>query len=88
MAAPDRYGPITEVLFSCNVLYRALGNDRSAVRTRAAPHFNEPVGFFQNLRVVVNQQDRVSVPDEIVHHAVQTDDVRRMQTDGRLVQNI
>ena len=40
-----------------NVLYRALGNDRSAVRTRAATHFNEPVGFFQNLRVVVNQQD-------------------------------
>ena len=71
-----------------NALYRALGNDRSAVRTRAAPHFNEPVGFFQNLRVVVNQQDGVAVSDEIVHHAVQTDDVRRMQTDGRLVQNV
>ena len=53
-----------------NIMYCSLGNHRTAVRSRATPHFDEPVGFFQYLRIVINQNNGIAVPDKIVHHTV------------------
>ena len=67
---------------------RPLGNDIAALRAGLGPHFDDPVRFFQYLRVVVHEDHGVSVRNKIVHHAGQPHDVRGMQPDGRLVQHI
>ena len=38
-----------------------LGNHMPALCTRLRPHFDNPVGFLQNLRVVVNQNHGIAV---------------------------
>ena len=60
----------------------------STLSSRFRPHLDHPVGLFQDLGVVVHQNDRVAVGHEVVHHTGQTHDVRRMQADGRLIQHI
>ena len=37
---------------------------------------------------MIHQQHGVTVPDQIVHDAVQSDDIGRMQSDGRLIQHV
>ena len=54
---------------------RSLGNDMTAPGSRFGPHFDDPVGFFQNLRVVIDQNDGVAVCDKIMHHPGQPHDV-------------
>ena len=60
----------------------------AALSARFGAHFDDPVGLLQNLRVVVDQDDGVAVGDEIVHHAGKPHDIRRVQTDRRLVEHI
>ena len=71
-----------------NVVCCALRDDMAAFCTGFRAHFNEPIGLAQNLRVVVDKQNGVAVVDEIVHHAGEADDVRRVQADGRLIEHI
>ena len=51
-------------------------------------HFDYPVCLGEDLRVVIDEDDGVSVIDEILHDADKADDVCRMEPDGRLVQDI
>ena len=37
---------------------------------------------------MIDEQNGVAVVDEIVHHAGEADDVRRVQADGRLIEHI
>ena len=37
---------------------------------------------------MVDQQNGISVPYQVVHDTVQADDICRMQTDGRFIQNV
>ena len=60
----------------------------AALSARFGAHFDDPVGLLQNLRVVVDQDDGVAVGDEIVHHAGKPHDIRRVQTDRRLIEHI
>ena len=55
---------------------------------RLGTHFDNPVGFFQNLRIVIDQNHGVAVGNKIVHDPGQPHNVGRMQPDGRLVQHI
>ena len=70
------------------ISYRPFGNDMSTLSSRFRPHLDHPVGLFQDLGVVVHQNDRVAIGHEVVHHTGQAHDVRRMQADGRLIQHI
>ena len=63
-------------------------DDGSAVPSGFRPHLDNPVGFLQNLCVMINQQDGITVPDQVVHYPVQPDNIGRVQSDGRLIENI
>ena len=71
-----------------DVTDRPFGDHRSSVRSGTASHFHQPVCFLQDLCIMIYQQDRIAVPDKIMHHTVQPYNICRMQTNGRLVQNI
>ena len=66
----------------------SLSDDMAAVGSCLRPHLYDPVRLLQNLRIVIHKDDGVAVGYQIVHYAGETDDVRGMQTDGRLVQYI
>ena len=51
-------------------------------------HFNEPVGVFQNLRVVVHQDDGVAVGNQVPHDPPEALTIGGVQTDGGLVQHV
>ena len=48
---------------------RTLRDDVSAVRACLRPHFNHPIRLGENLRVVVNENDGVSVGNQVAHDA-------------------
>ena len=52
------------------------------------PHFNDPVGFLQNLCIMIDQNDGVPIGNQIVHHTGKPHNIGGMQTDGGLVQHI
>ena len=60
----------------------------AAVGSCLRPHLYDPVSLLQNLRIVIHENDGVAVGYQIVHYTGETDDVRGVQTDGRLVQHI
>ena len=68
--------------------YGSLCDHFAAVDAGSGTHLDDPVCFGEYLGVVVNQQDGIAVRDQVVHHAGQPDNIRRMQPDGRLVQHI
>ena len=80
---PDLGGRV--VLDSGN---RALGKDVPALGSRLRPHLHDPIRLFQDLGIVIHQNHRVAVGDQIVHHTSQPHNVGGMQPDARLVQHI
>ena len=71
-----------------DLFYRSFGDDSAAVGTGLGTELDQPVGFFQDLGIMIDQQDRVSVFHKIVHDCIQTEDICRMQSDRGLIQNI
>ncbi len=68
--------------------HRALCNDAAALCAGLRPHLNDPVGFLQDLRVVIDENDGIAVRHEVVHHSGEAHDVGRVQTDARLIEHI
>ena len=66
----------------------AFRDHPAAVRSRFRPQLDQPVGGRQYFRVMVDQDHRIAVRDQIVHHPFQSDDVGRMQSDRGFVQHI
>ncbi len=66
----------------------SLGNHMTTFCACLRAHFYDPIGFFQNLRVVVYQNDGISVCYQIVHDPGQSYNVGWVQTDGRLIEHI
>ena len=54
---------------------RPLGDHMAAPGARLRPHFYDPVGLLQNLRVVIDQDDGVAVGHQIVHYAGQSNNI-------------
>ena len=67
---------------------RSLRDDMTASGTGHRSHFNDPVGFTKNLRIVINQHHRVAISNQIMHHSIQTIDVGWVQTDRWLIQYV
>ena len=67
---------------------RPLSDDFPAVRSGLGPHLHYPVRLGENLHVMIHQDHRVAVADQIVHHRLQADDVGGVKTYGGLVQHI
>ena len=66
----------------------ALCNDMTALCAGLRSHFDDPVGLLQNLCIMIDQNDGVSICDEIVHHTGKPHNIGGMQTDGGFVQYI
>ena len=60
----------------------------TALRACFGTHFDDPIGFFQNLCVVIDQNHGIAVRYQIVYHTGQPHNVGGVQSDGRLVQYI
>ena len=58
------------------------------MRSGSRAHFYEPVRRFQDLHVVVYEDDGVSMCSQIAQHPQKAVDVSRMKTDRRLVQHV
>ena len=54
----------------------------------AGAHLHDIVRVGEDLGVVVHQEDRVAVGDQVVHHRRQPPEVGRVEADGGLVQHI
>ena len=67
---------------------RPAGYDAASILAGTRSHLDDPVGFGQNLGVVVHQYHRVSVGNQIVHDAGQSLYIGGMKTDGGLIQHI
>ena len=66
----------------------ALCHNAAALRAGLRTHFDDPVCFREDLRVVVHKQDGISIGDEVVHDRVQPGDICGMQADRGLVQHV
>ena len=71
-----------------NLFYRSFCDHMSAVSAGARTHLNDPVGFRENLGIVVHKDHGVAVRDQIPHDSGQSHDVGGVQTDGGLIQHV
>ena len=69
-------------------LHRTFCDHVAATRSGFRTHLNDPVRFRKDLCIVIYQQYGISIRDQIVHHTVKTDDIRRMKADRRFIQYI
>ena len=67
---------------------RSLRYDPTALCAGFGSHFDQPVGFLQYLRVVIDEKNRIAVLDKVVHDRVQADDICRMKSDRRFIEHI
>ena len=76
------------LLFGDYLWNRTLCDHIAASGTGFRSHLDQPVRFGQNLGIMVYQNNGVAVSDQVMHHRIQPHNIRRMQTDGRLIQHI
>ena len=72
----------------CHLRNRPFGDDSSAAGTGFRPQLDKPVGLFQHIGVMVHQNHRIAVCEQIFHHAQKTLQVGGMKADGGLIQDI
>ena len=63
-------------------------DDLAAVVPRARADLHQPVGLAQQRRVVVDDEHRVAVRQQVPHDAEKSIDVGRMQADAGLVEDV
>ena len=71
-----------------NSLNPSLGNNLPTVRASALSHLDHPIGMLQNLRIMIDEDDRVAVRLQIIHDTGQPLEIIRMKANGRLIENI
>ena len=67
---------------------RAGGHDLAAARAAFGPQVDDPVGRFDHVQIVLDDQHRVAGIDKVVQHFEQHLDVGKVQAGGRLVEQI
>ena len=66
----------------------AFRDDPAATRAALRPQVDQPVGFGDDIEVVLDDDDRVAGIDEPMQHAQQLLDVRHVQADRGLVEHV
>ena len=72
---------------SAQLLRRAEEHDLAAALARSRPDIEDPVGSEHDLRIVLDDDQRIARVPQPVHHADDASDVARMQADRRLVEH-
>ena len=75
------------LLVGFDFFWRADGDDAAAVLSAAWPHVNNPVGGTDDVKIMFDDDDRRAVLDEMTEDLHKRADVKRMETDGRFVEN-
>ena len=71
-----------------NLLWSALGDNGSAAISSLGPHVDDPIGGFDDIQIVLNDEDRVALIDKTLQHQQQLADVLEVQAGGGLVKDI
>ena len=71
-----------------DLLRRAAGDDVAAFGAGFGAEVDDPVGRFDHVEVVFDDDDRVAVVDEAVEHVEQLGEVVEMQAGGRFVEQV
>ena len=69
-------------------LDRPLGDHLPSAGSGLRPHFHQMIGMEQHLGIVIHQHHRIAVSDQIIHNPCQSNDIYRVESNGRLVQYI
>lgn len=64
------------------------GDDGPALCAGLRPQFDQPIRLLQDICVVVHEDDRISVREQVPHDPGEPLQIRWMQTDRGLVQHI
>ena len=67
---------------------RAFGDDTPTAVTALGAEVDQPVGCFDHVEVVLDDDHGVAVVAQLVEHAQQEGDVGEMQAGGRLVEDV
>ena len=74
--------------FSGKLFWGALGNDLAATLPAFWPHVDNPVGGFDDVEVVFDNNHRIAASDKLVQDGKETFDVVCMETSGGLVEDV
>src|SRR5271170_3311813 len=67
---------------------RALRNDAAALFAAFGAQINDPVGLFDDVEIMLDDQDRIAKRDEAIEHVEKFFYVVKMQAGGGLVENV
>ena len=70
------------------VLRRARGDDLAAAVAALGPEVDDPVGRLDDLEIVLDDDDRVALVDQLVQHLEQLRHVVEVEAGGRLVEDV
>ena len=76
------------MLCAKKLFWRALEHHFPALAAAFRAHVDDPIGIFDHIQVVLDDDDRVAGIDQPVHDGQQVADIRHVQAGGRLVHHI
>ena len=71
-----------------HVLGRAGGDDLAAAVAAFGAEVDDPVGGLDDVEIVLDDDDRVALVDQLVQHLEQLGDVVEVEAGGRLVEDV
>ena len=71
-----------------DLLGRALRDDLAAAVAALRTHVDDPVGGLHDFEIVLDDDHRVALVDQLMQHVEQLRDVVEMQARGRLVEDV
>ena len=71
-----------------DLIHRPFRDHVSALRPGNRPHLDHPVGFLQDLHIVIDKHHAVPVMNQVVDDVREPHDIRGVKTDRRFVQYI
>lgn len=80
--------PRVRLLTRCDLLRRAAADNATAAGATFGAEVDDPVGGFDDVEIVLDDDHRVAVVDEAVQHAEQPMNVGEMQAGRRFVEQI
>jgi hypothetical protein len=83
-----RNSPVGEVLTRATSSGRPEATTRPPPRAALGPQIDDPVGAFDDVEIVLDDDNRVALLDELAEHLEQPPDVLEMQACGRLIENV
>ncbi|CDE52066.1 putative uncharacterized protein [Sutterella sp. CAG:351] len=76
------------IFVSGDLVHRPLRDHVSALRPGDRSHLNHPVGFLQDLHIVINEHHTVPIVNQVMDDIREPHDIRGVKTDRGFVEHI